>query len=125
MSHARPSMVAHLGRKHASMPGAVLDVLPALFDVCLILMEEGRFTLQGVELEIRDGRTFEHMQFWRCRPILEMHNLIPQHGAPAGGIGKGSRPTDDSIIKPPRGANDGSVDRRSNEPREDARTDAR
>jgi hypothetical protein len=67
------------------MPGAVLDALPALYDVSLILMEDGRFTLQGVELEIRDGRAFEHMQFWRCRPIFEMH-LIEQRsagGAPA------------------------------------------
>jgi len=92
LSFKRPIMIARLVRKHASVAsGMVMEVLQPLFDVRLIGIEDGRVTLQGVELDSRDGRMFETMQIWRCRPISEMHRVVlrPEEdavGEPGSGL---------------------------------------
>lgn len=61
------------------LPGVGLGIESSLmlpiFDVKIVRIEAGYMTLMGVELDSEsrgdDRRIIEHIQIWRCRPVLD------------------------------------------------------
>lgn len=44
------------------------NILPPMFDVQIIGMDEGNLYIKGTQIAAEEGVTFDHSQVWMCSP---------------------------------------------------------